>query len=102
MPSKEDNQRVYMRFDEELNLLIVEVTEKVAFGYLKMIRQHLWPEVEHMKMEIVDVVGGTGREYKNVRRYVIPAYKDRVEIFFDAAKSALSHSIQKSIPNSDN
>lgn len=98
----EDNERVYMKFDEELKLLIVEVTAKVAFSYMRMIRLHLWPEVEKMKMETVDVVGDSGRQYKNVRRYTIPAYKDRVDIFFDAAKSALVNSIKKSVSNSDN
>lgn len=94
--------RVYMKFDEDVNVLIVEVTDNIAFEYIKMIRQHLWPEVESMTMETVDIVSDGGEEYKNVRRYRIPAYKDRVDIFFDAAKHALSYSIQKSIPNSNN
>lgn len=99
---EQNSERVYVKFDEELNLLIIEVTEKVAFVYMRMIRKHLWPEVEHMESEIVDVVGDTGKEYKSVRRYIIPVYKDRVEFFFDAAKHMLAEGIKKSIPNSDN
>lgn len=94
--------RLYMKYDEELSLLIIEISESVAFTWMKMIRKHLWPEVEHMKKEIIEAVGDNGKTYKNVLRYVIPCYKDRVEIFFAAAKHLVVENIKKSIPNSDN
>ena len=98
-----DNKaRAFMKYDEDKGALIVELTDNVAFEYMKMIRHHLWPEVESMKMETVDVVSESGEKYNGVRRYTIPAAKDRVEVFFDAAKGALANSIKKSIPNSDN
>jgi hypothetical protein len=99
---KEDQARFYMRYDEELRVLIVEVTQNVAFSAMKIIRIHLWPEVEHMQSETIDCISDNGHEYKNVIRYIIPAYVDRVERFFDAAKHVLAKNIKESIPHSDN
>ena len=91
-----------MRYDEVEECLVVEATSNVTTDYMKMIKDHLWPEVEHMTKNVVDVISSNGTHYKNVNQYIIPAYRDRVDIFFDAAMSVLSNSIQKSIPTSNN
>lgn len=91
-----------MRYDEVEECLVVEATNNVTTDYMKMIKDHLWPEVEHMTKEVVDITSSSGKTYKQVNKYFIPAYKDRVDIFFDAAKVVLSQSIKKSIINSAN
>lgn len=94
--------RFYMKFDKDANMLIVEVTENIAFKVMRSLRTHLWPEIENMKLEIVNHTNEEGYLYKEVRRYTIPIYADRVAVYFEAAQHQLTESIKRSIANSDN
>ena len=93
---------LYMKYDKHRSELIVEVTDDIAFRVIRSLRMHLWPEIERMKMVIVDRINDDGVVYKGIRKYTIPIYEDRVQPFFDAAQHILTEGIKDSIVNSDN
>lgn len=91
-----------MRYDSLAGALIIEVSDDIARPIMDSVRKHLWPEVEYMTLELFDATNDQGYEFKGLHRYTIPCIADRVDPFFDAAKTILRQSISDSLPNSDN
>jgi hypothetical protein len=100
--NENNRARFYMKYDKNENILTIEVTQEVAFRVMKSLRFHLWPEIENMTLETINHISEDGYEYKNVRRYKIHIYEDRVSDYFEAAHRQLTESIKSSIVNSDN